>query len=130
MNLDEAVKIAIQNGWTTFKGHKINSVRFIYSGDKRLAEVIEEDEGHSSSSTTFSYDEFFLDPLFWQSLGKGLRWEDELCSQCGKSPEKHIPRSRACPGADTIPDWLSRWHSFIDYVAKGKTVDDFFRELS
>ena len=90
MNLDEAFKISIENGWTTFKGHKIDSVRLLNSGDKRLAEVIEEHEGSSSSSTTFSYDEFFLDPLFWQSLGKGFRWEDELCSQCGKSPEKHI----------------------------------------
>jgi hypothetical protein len=129
MNLDEAFKISMENGWTTFKGHKIDSVRLLNSGDKRLAEVIEEHEGRSSSSTTFSYDEFFLDPLFWQSLGKGSKWEDELCSQCGKSPEKHIPRSRACPGAGTIPHWLSCWHSFIDAVAHGRTPEEFFRKL-
>jgi hypothetical protein len=76
MNLEVAIKIAIQNGWTTFKGQKVDYVHFIESGDKRLAEVTEEQEGHPSNSTTYSYDEFFLDPLFWQSLGKGLGWEE------------------------------------------------------
>ena len=71
MNLHESFEIAIKNGWTTFKGHKIDSVRLI-PGDKRLVEAIEEHGERASSSTTFSYDEFFLDPLFWQSLGKGL----------------------------------------------------------
>ena len=130
MNLHEAIKIAIKNGWTTFKGHKVDSVRLMKLEDKRLAEVIEEHQGRASSSTTFSYDEFFLDPLFWQSLGKGCGWQDEFCTQCGKSPEKHIPRSRPCPGAGSIPDWLSRWHSFIDCLAKGKSAEEFFKELS
>jgi hypothetical protein len=58
--------------------NKIDSVRLIKFEDKRLAEVIEEHQGRPSSSTTFSYDEFFLDPLFWQSLGKGCGWEDEF----------------------------------------------------
>ena len=59
MNLHEAIRITTENGWTTFKGHKIDSVRLLNSGDKRLAEVIEEQEGRSSSSTTFSMMNFF-----------------------------------------------------------------------
>lgn len=47
----------------------------LYSGDKTLAELIEEHQG-GSSSTTFSYDEFFLDPLFWQCIGKGMGWDE------------------------------------------------------
>ena len=52
MNLHESFEIAIKNGWTTFKGHKIDSVRLI-PGDKRLAEAIEEHGERASSSTTF-----------------------------------------------------------------------------
>ena len=103
MNLHEAFEIAIQNGWTTFKGHKIDSVRLMQSGDKRLAEVIEEQEG-ASSSAIFSYDEFFLDPLFWRSLGRGLGWEETV------EVEVH-------------------WHHFIDALAEGRTPEQFFREL-
>jgi hypothetical protein len=114
MNLDEAIKIAIQNGWTTFKGHKIDSVRFIYSGDKRLADVVEEHEG-GASSTTFSYDEFFLDPLFWQSLGKGLGWETSENNELGSE--------------NGFEEWKFRWHCFIDALAEGRTVEAFFREL-
>jgi hypothetical protein len=37
MKLHEAIKIAIENGWTTFKGHKVDSVRFDKFEDKRPA---------------------------------------------------------------------------------------------
>jgi hypothetical protein len=36
---------------------------------------MEEHQG-GSSSTTFSYDEIFLDPLFWQCIGKGMGWDE------------------------------------------------------
>ena len=120
MNLDEEFKIAIENGWATFKGHKIDSVRLLNSGDKRLAEVIEEHEGRSSSSTTFSYDEFFLDPLFWQSLGKGLAWEETV--------EVKVPDFPLTPALKAT-QWKVHWHYFIDAVADGRTPEEFFREL-
>ncbi len=120
MNLDEAIKIAIQNGWTTFKGHKIDYVRFIDTGYKRLAEVIEEQEGRLSSSTTFSYDEFFLDPLFWQSLGKGLGWEETV--------EVEIPDFPLMPPLKAT-HWKVQWHHFVDAIAEGRSPEAFFREL-
>ena len=120
MNLHEAIKIAIENGWTIFKGHKIDSVRLLDSGDKKLAEVIEEHEGLASSATTFSYDEFFLDPLFWQSLGRGLGWEETV--------EVEIPDFPLTPALKAT-QWKVHWHRFIDAVAEGRTPEEFFREL-
>jgi hypothetical protein len=119
MNLHESFEIAIKNGWTTFKGHKIHSVRLI-PGDKRLAEAIEEHGERASSSTTFSYDEFFLDPLFWQSLGKGLGWEETV--------EVEIPDFPMTPALKAT-QWKVHWHHFIDAVAEGRTPEAFFREL-
>jgi hypothetical protein len=120
MNLHEAIKIAIENGWTTFKGNKIDSVRFIDSGDKRLAEIIEEERGHPSSSTILSYDEFFLDPLFWQSLGKGLGWDETV--------EVERPDFPLTPALKAT-QWKVHWHHFIDAIAEGRKPEEFFREL-
>jgi hypothetical protein len=121
VNLDEAFKIAIENGWTIFKGHKIDSVRFLDSGGKRLAEITEEHaEGRLSSSTTFSYDEFFLDPLFWQSLGKGLGWDETV--------EIEIPDFPLAPALKAT-QWKVHWHHFIDALAEGRTPEEYFREL-
>ena len=123
MNLHEAIKIAIENGWTIFKGHKIDSVRLLDSGDKRLAEVIEvfeEHEGRASSSTIFSYDEFLLDPLFWQCLGKGLGWEETV--------EIEIPDFLLTPALKATR-WKVHWHHFIDALAEGRTPEAFFTEL-
>jgi hypothetical protein len=120
MNLHEAIKIAIENGWTTFKGNKIDSVRFIDSGDKRLAEVIEEEGEHPTSSSIFSYDEFFLDPLFWQSLAKGLGWDESI--------EVEIPSFPLTPTLKAT-QWKVHWHHFIDAIAEGRKPEEFFREL-
>ncbi len=51
---------------------------------------------------------FFLDPLFWQALGKAMG-DDDFRSQ---------------------PDiWKNRWHRFIDHLAGGKTTEEFFNNL-
>ena len=102
-----------------FKGHKIDSVRLI-PGDKRLAEVIEEHDGRASSSTTFSYDEFFLDPLFWQSLGKGLGWKESVEVEIPDLPLTSALKATQCK---------LYWHRFIDAVGEGRTPEAFFREL-
>ena len=114
MNLHEAIKRAIENGWTTFKGHQVASVRFMNSGDKRLAEIVEEHNG-GSSSITFSYDEFFLDPLFWKSLGRGM----------GCVTGENIDGGPEIG----LEEWKLRWHRFIDALAEGETAEEFFREL-
>jgi hypothetical protein len=88
----------------------------IKSGDKRLAEVIEEHHGHPLSSTTFSYDEFFLDPVFWQSLGKGLGWEETVEVEIADFPL--TPALKAT-------QWKVHLHHFIDAVAEGEPLKSF-----
>lgn len=50
----------------------------------------------------------FLDPLFWQSLGKAMGW---------------IYLS------DTPEHWKKEWHRFIDHLAEGKDAESFFESL-
>ena len=65
--------------------------------------------------------EYFLDPLFWQSLGKAMGWEkhDELMDG------KHYCIDHVqYDWADY--DWVFQWHSFIDHLAEGKDAESFF----
>lgn len=62
----------------------------------------------------------FLDPLFWQCLGKALGWGDE--SEC----------PLACCGGIcpiNIPMWQSQWHRFISHLSGGGTIGSFFENI-
>lgn len=61
--------------------------------------------------------EYLLDPLFWQALGKGLGWGNKYDLE----PAKH--------NRSNYLEWLSHWHKFIDHLAAGKTIEQFFKEL-
>lgn len=56
----------------------------------------------------------FLDPLFWQALGKQQGWRQDGAIRHGKAPKG---------------DWYMYWHDFVDCLAEGKTADSFFEEL-
>jgi len=58
--------------------------------------------------------EILLDPEFWQCLGMAMGWEN-----------KPLPNRRKIVGCQ----WLSYWHSFIDYLAEGKSIEQFFKNL-
>ena len=57
----------------------------------------------------------FLDLLFWQSLGKAMGWEKNVY-------EKSYSRNEH--------SWLYHWHHFIDHLAEGKSIEDFFQNLN
>ena len=68
------------------------------------------------------WEEYCLDPLFWQALGKAMGWG------MWKSPEIN---------ASVIEEdywegktlWFYHWHRFIDHLASGGSADDFFKDL-
>jgi len=56
--------------------------------------------------------EFFLDPDFWEALGKTERWASQYADDGGE-----------------YEGWLANWHSFLDHLADGKDPESFFKEL-
>lgn len=48
-----------------------------------------------------------LDPLFWQSLIKGLGWTLD----------------------HETYGWIATWHQFIDHLIHGNSAEDFFNKL-
>ena len=69
-------------------------------------------------------EETFLDPRFWQALGRTLGWSEgcdlfiiyvhgnEECQRC-----------RGCY-------WMYQWHCFIQALAEGNTPEVFFNHLT
>lgn len=67
----------------------------------------------------------FLDPLFWSSLGKELRW-DMVYGHRFPAVEsaKHVVISDS-----VIDGWKYQMHRFIDALIQGKTPNQFFEEI-
>lgn len=82
----------------------------------------------------------FLDPLFWQALGKAMGWKNETCRGCSMTRDRRPEKMEEfcyCTDPDTspnkppefIPTWLFRWYRFIDHLAEGKDIESFFEQL-
>ena len=80
--------------------------------------------------------EAFLDPLFWQSLGKALGWEGEHCYVTfehqeyaveDESSQIDLPENEETRHYEPI--WLYHQHRLIDHLSAGKSPEEFFGEL-
>jgi hypothetical protein len=65
----------------------------------------------------------FLDPNFWHALGRGLGWDHELMTV------HTVENGRPTIVTRAGHQWLYHWHRFVDFLAEGKTADDFFATL-
>jgi hypothetical protein len=62
---------------------------------------------------------YFLDPSFWQSLGKALRWE-----------KRQWYYNTFSKGEENNDGWRVNWHRFIDHLAEGGRAETFFETLT
>jgi len=98
MTIEQAIKKAIESGYKN-KGN----YGFVDGTGK-----LEYDDG------------IFLDPTFWQSLGKALGWGYiVVCPVCDESDYEKTRN---------VEEWLYHWHKFIDYLAEGKNPQDYFKD--
>jgi hypothetical protein len=95
--IEKAIREAVENGW--------NDVLYRVS--------------YGSPDTWTHSSALFLDPLFWQSLGKARGW----------NKPQEIEERRATHSRFTKKNWLFHWHRFIDHLAEGKTAESFFKDL-
>ncbi len=66
--------------------------------------------------------QILYDPFFWQALGRAQGNELEYI-------EFTIWRSISSSDIVKTIWWIAQWHMFIDHLAEGKKVDDFFKQL-
>jgi hypothetical protein len=77
----------------------------------------------NASTFVVPVEETFLDPRFWQALGRALGWQAscDLSISC----EQGHAECRRCHGAY----WMYQWHCFIQAIADGNTPEVFFAHL-
>lgn len=111
MTIQQAIEKAIEGGWRPIKyvdyqnKQQVSGLAFIHDIYIRQAA--------------------FLDPIFWQSLGKAMGWDETSHLE---SPYcwyyKGIYR-RNLWGAE----WEYNQHRFIDHLAEGKDAESFFEPI-
>ena len=126
MKIPETIKKAIEGGYDN------QNARYIALG--------------LESQTHCNYSDIFLDPLFWQCIGKAMEWggdtfhEDDgktywdyyfHCPICGEiitDLESGCPSECEYDCAEII-SWLYEWQKFIAHLADGGIAEEFFKEL-
>jgi len=71
--------------------------------------------------------EYFLDPLFWQSLGKAMGWKEK--GDTSKPFFGKIQTGDVGLQIIQVEEYLYQWHRLIDHLAKGGTAESFFETL-
>lgn len=105
-HIEQAIEEAVQTGWRPSKYHH----DLDYVGDKAayFFQTQHGDKRFPSEGTWLS--EIFLQPSFWQALGKARGWGEG-------------------DGSVKVWDWRGYWHRFIDHLAEGKDAESFFKDL-
>jgi len=77
----------------------------------------------NESSFIIPVEETFLDPDFWHALGRALAWDHEVMTV------HEVAYGRSTLVTRAGQHWLYHWHRFLDFLAEGKTAEDFFATL-
>lgn len=110
MTIQEAIEKAIEGGWkhpfTGLPAFRAPTEEWLKENWRKYAHI-------------------FLDPLFWQSLGKAMGW-GWRCSYCNGHFDKEKGHN---DGGKLYPEANKKWHRFIDHLAEGKDAESFFETL-
>ena len=124
--MKQAIQKAIEGGWKKdwyFSHFNNDEVAF---GDTKQ-------DSENNPCHYLNRGQILLDPLFWQCLGKSLGWR-ERCIDCWDRKDMTFKSNEydMCGAGSHNDDrkvWKFVWHSFIDHLAEGKDVEEFFNNL-
>lgn len=71
----------------------------------------------------------FLDPLFWQALGKAEGWGTSCWHYSDRGLYEQYRHKAVCGLSSARAQWQIQWHRFINHLAEGTSSDSFFEEL-
>lgn len=116
MTIQQTIQKAIEGGW------KPKQIKF-------KSKTITETTAHAFRMS-FG-DSFLLDPQFWQCLGKAMGWREFVCTECGGLYElvDGCKNNPSCIYSTAQEEWFYQWHSLIDHLAEGKSIESFFEKL-
>ena len=112
MTIAEALQKAVEGGYHIYGS---DGMETDYGGASRKFSAWTRHD--NDSSCLIPVEETFLDPRFWQALGRTLGWQDSchISLSCVQGHEE----CRRYHGAY----WLYQWHCFIQAIADGHTPE-------
>jgi len=119
MTIQEALNKAVEGGYHIYGSDGMDTY---YEGANSEYSVWTRKD--NESSFIVPTEETFLDPQFWQALGRALGWSEtcHLAITCAQRQEDYQCFRRY--------DWIYQWHCFIQALADGNTPEAFFAHLS
>jgi len=128
MTIQEAMTLAIYGG---YHRHESDGGETYFSGARSDSSVWTSKD-HDTSGMV-AVEETCLDVAFWQALGRALRWQGHVPPDFALQWDLIEAEAREAIAHDLlvkgIPLWLYHWHRFVDWLAEGKTPEDFFATL-
>ena len=118
MTIAEAMACAVKEGYDV---RSCDGIDTYYSGANTEWSVWTRTD--NDSSFMVRVEESFLDPCFWQALGRALAWDHAI------KTIHVVDNGRPTMVTSTGQSWLSHWHGFVDCLAEGKSPEDFFAQL-
>ena len=118
MTITEALTKAVEGGYH-IDGSDGMATTYVGASRKFTAWTRHDND----SSFLIPVEETFLDPRFWQALGRALGWQ--YACHISISCEQGHAECRRCHGAY----WMYQWHCFIQAIADGHTPESFFATL-
>lgn len=104
-HLDQAIRDAVEGGYVP--KYVTDDFFFTFGKDGSIGQNRRELSG------------IFLDPAFWQALGKARGWGfDDAFHDQGMLEQQYGT------------EWKYRWHRFIDHLSQGKDIESFFASIS
>ena len=119
MTVQEAMQKAVEGGYHIYGSDGMNT---LYEGAN--SEFSAWTRIDNEPSFLVPTEETFLDPQFWQALGRALGWSEacDLAISCMHGAEE----CQSCRGYY----WMYQWHCFIQAIADGHTPEAFFARLT
>jgi hypothetical protein len=118
MTIQDALNTAVEGGYHIYGSDGMDT---LYEGATNDYSAWTRKD--NDSSFLVPTEETFLDPHFWQALGRALGWSErcDLAITCVHGHEE----CRQYHGSY----WMCQWHCFIQALADGNTPDAFFASL-
>jgi len=128
--MQNAIKKAIENGYEEQDGYKSVSCK-IHKDSTYTISYSDKSTCHCCYSILSNQNKMLLDPLFWQALGKQQGWDGKkkYCILSGEETDsRYCSSCYDCPAHKyNFPEYY--WHNFIDHIAVGGSIDDFFNQI-
>ena len=118
MTVQEALNAAVEEGYHIYGSDGMDT--YYEGANSDYSAWTRKD---NASSFIVPMEETFLDPYFWQALGRALGWSEacDLAITCVHGQEEYQSFRRYY--------WMFQWHRFIQALADGNPPDAFFAHL-